>query len=195
VRTFHLDAAGIDFITPDIGAPWHQTECAIIEVNTNPGVRHEPTLERMLAEKFPEGTDGRIPSVLIVGGDDALVDALVGRVENSGKRIGFTNASRTRLAGQPRFAGGASLPERIKALLMDASCEALVVSCGADAITAHGLPFTRYDLGIIAEGENVPSAVVRLIEGNSSQTLDTTHSRLDGEAVLRHIKTVMDIPC
>lgn len=170
-RTFHLDAAGIDFVTPDIGAPWHQTECAIIEVNTNPGVRHEPTLERMLAEKFPEGTDGRIPSVLIVGGEDALVESVVEWVEKSGKRTGFTDAARTRLAGQPRFAGAARLPDRIKALLMDASCEALVVSCGAEAISAHGLPHTRYDLALIAEGTELPEDVLTLVKNNAKDTV------------------------
>ena len=170
-RTLRLGAVGIDFITPDIGKAWHETDCAIIEVNTNPGVRDEPTLERMLAEKFPEGTDGRIPSVLIVGADADPAHRIVEHLAAGGHRVGYTDAEKTFLAGKPRFAKGAKLTARIKGLLMDASCDALVVAMAADAIAAQGLPCTRYDICLAPQQLDSPSALDALLAANATHVV------------------------
>lgn len=191
-RTLHLDAVGIDFITPDIGKAWNETPCAIIEINCNPGVRDETTLEKMLLERFPAGSDGRIPSILILGGGAEVTDKVMEHVQSAGRRVGYTSGSLTLLAGQPRFAGAADLPARIQSLLLDSTCDVLVVSCTSADIAAHGLPHTRYDLILIAAKEQLSEDMFRLIENNSSQVIGQVTAKTMHEAALPLVAKVVN---
>jgi len=76
------------------------------------------------------------------------------------------------LAGQPRFFGGANLPTRILGLLLDSTCEALVVSCTPNHIVDFGLPHTCYDLAIVGASNVLNDDLRRLVKANSSQMID-----------------------
>src|SRR5690606_29814515 len=52
-RCFHLDAAGIDFITPDISRSWREVDCAVIEVNATPGFSADARAVQIMAARFP----------------------------------------------------------------------------------------------------------------------------------------------
>ncbi len=194
-RNFHLDAIGIDFITPDIGKAWHETDCAIIEVNCNPGMSDEAVLEKVLLNKFPARSDGRIPSILIVGEGTELVDGIVHYVNACGRRVGHTDGARTQLAGQLRFGATARLPARILSLLLDASCEALVVACTADEIAEYGLPHTRYDLALIGTSDSLTDNLRELIEENSSRMIDDVTVEKLGEVVQPLLARIMGEYC
>ncbi len=168
-NNFHLNAVGIDLITPDIGKAWHEVECAIIEVNTNPGTSDSDVMESILLERFPAGSDGRIPSILIVGEGTEFIDGAAQYLGAGGRRVGQTSSMRTQLAGQPRFRGTADLPGRVLSLLLDSTCEALVVACTPDEVAEYGLPHTIYDLALIAKSESLAAGIRQLIENNSSQ--------------------------
>ena len=62
-RCFGLDAAGVDFITPDITKSWREVVCAINEVNVPPGITDPGMAKSVFTEKFPQGSDGLIDSV------------------------------------------------------------------------------------------------------------------------------------
>lgn len=66
-REVGLDFAGVDLLMPDIGRSWLETGATICEINAqpqcNPGVYAD--ILRRLVE-----TDGRIPVVGVLGGDD-----------------------------------------------------------------------------------------------------------------------------
>jgi cyanophycin synthetase len=81
-RSFHSDAMGIDFITPDIGKAWHEIPCAVVDVNGSPGMSTEKILENILLEKFPEGENAQIPSILILEGSAEIVDSIANQVRN-----------------------------------------------------------------------------------------------------------------
>jgi len=81
-RLVGLDVAGIDFQSPDIARPWHENGAAILEVNSNPGLRPHwiadpsrdvvgPVFDRL----FPPGAPSRIPVVCVAGGE-GRVDGL-----------------------------------------------------------------------------------------------------------------------
>jgi cyanophycin synthetase len=163
-HSFHLDAIGIDFITPDIGASWRDVHCAIVEVNTTPGIGSDALAEKIMAIRF-SGHNGRIPCILVVGGGAELGQAVLATVSTSGKKTGYAGEVTT-LGGEHRFRGQSELPARILSLLLDPSCEALVVSCSVQEITDHGLPHTPYQFALLA-GE-IPHEVRKLIAGNAA---------------------------
>lgn len=74
-RIVGLDVAGIDFQSPDISRPWHENGAAILEVNSNPGLRPhwiaDPSRDvvgPVFARLFPPGALSRIPVVCVAGG-------------------------------------------------------------------------------------------------------------------------------
>jgi cyanophycin synthetase len=168
-RNFRMDAIGIDFITPDIGASWRDIACAIIEVNHNPGTSSGLAL-KIMRDRFPAGADGRIPSVLVAGGTEEMAQDVAQRLQARGKRVGWTSNNRTFLAGQARFGGEADLPKRILGLLLDSTCEALVVFCTQEDLVRFGLPHTRFDIALIA-AEDLPANLERLIADNASTSV------------------------
>ncbi len=193
-ENFRLDAIGIDFITPDITKAWYEIECAIIEVNSNPGVSNETFMEKMLSKRFPGESDGRIPSFLVVGLSAELVDYIVKYVSAYRKRVGHTSGTRTQLAGQLRFRDSADLPARILSLLLDSTCEALVVACSPDEIAEYGLPHTHYDLALIAKPSLLAEDMRQLIENNSSQTIENVSMERLDEAVQPSIAKILNVP-
>jgi cyanophycin synthetase len=150
-RYMRLDAAGIDFISPDITKSWRDGECAIIEINGRPGIASHFLAERVFSAKFPEGSNGRIPCMLVIDDEDALAAAVAERLKGHGTRVGFAGNKTTSLAGDRRFIHGGDLPTRILSLLFDPGCDALVVACRAADIENHGLPHARFDVALLAE--------------------------------------------
>lgn len=186
-RAFRLDAAGIDFITPDIARPWTDVPCAILEVNANPGT-DEVMAAHILPSRFA-GSDGRIPSLLIVGNDFAPARRVAERLAASGKRVGLTSAHETDLAGQTRFAQGTPLPERLFGLLIDPSCEILVVQMTVDDLAAYGLPHTRYTLAAAAR-DDLPADIYKLVADNTAHMIESSDARMAETVVEKLISTL-----
>lgn len=189
-RSFHMDALGIDFMTPDITKSWREIECAVLEVNSTPGFSSDGRAEIILREAFALGTDGRIPSIVLIGAASPLVDRVAGAVQAAGRRVGRTDATVTTLAGQPRFKDARSLPERVMALLLDAGCEALVIVGSPSDLQQHGFPLDRCDVALIAEGTPVTDPLRRLITDCAGATFDgVTESNVD-EKVLPMLASI-----
>jgi cyanophycin synthetase len=179
-RSFHSDAMGIDFVTPDIGKAWHEIPCAIVDVNGNPGMSTEKIFENILLEKFPEGENAQIPSILIVEGSAEIIDSIANQVRNCGRRIGQTSSAVTQIEGERRFGEAGSsektnFPARILSLLLDPRCEAVVVSCTADEIRECGLPHATFDLVLVAAPGGLADDLRILIETHSSQMIENVH--------------------
>lgn len=162
-RAFHLDATGIDFMTPDISRSWRDIPCGVLELNSTPGFSSDGRAEIILAAKFPPGSDGRLPSVLLVGASPAALAAVTAAVAASGRRAGWTDAQDTGIGAERRFTSPTSLPERVTALVLDPATEALVVSATADDLSTHGLPLDRFDLALVAGGGGLSGAAHSLL--------------------------------
>ncbi|MBL8894967.1 MAG: hypothetical protein JNJ53_10225 [Rhizobiales bacterium] len=171
-RNFWLDGAGIDFVTPDISISWREIPCAVVEVNSPPGITSDFLAEKCLSEKFPPGQNGRIPSVLIIAGDEALQSTVSDKLTATGLKVGRTDGKATYLDGERRHMGAADLPLRVMSLLLDPACGALVVSASATEIERHGIPHTRYDLAIMAAPDEIPQATRDLVAAQTNSVLD-----------------------
>jgi len=167
-RALHLDAAGIDFMTIDPSRSWRDGDAAVIEVNAAPGIG-DVIAERVIAQKFK--TDGRIPSVLVVDSNHKSGTAVAEILSNKGLRVGEVTPDSTRLGSERRFRGEAALPERIRALLVDPACEALVVTARPDEIAQCGLPHARFGLALVTEPGALSPEVDRLIATHVGRVL------------------------
>lgn len=145
-RTVRMDSLGIDFITPDISRSWRDVPCAVIEINQTPSLFTAAHVEALVECHFPAGNDGRIPTVLLVEANPALVDMVAGWLTAAGCSTGRTTPHATLLAGAVRCLPGTRLPDRVEALVADPACQALVVTMPAADIDRDGLPLDRFDL-------------------------------------------------
>lgn len=168
-RNVHLDAAGIDFVTPDIRVPWHKIRCAVIEMNAHPGIG-EVIARRVIANRFPDGFDGRIPSFLLVGGTFAGLEKIAAAAKAFGLNAGISDEETTRFGDEQRFFRKASLSERVLSLLLEPTCDVLAVSCSMAALSADGFPQTRFDLALV-EAETPLSPEDRQLLGRGASTV------------------------
>ena len=183
-RNFHLDVMGLDFMTPDVSKSWREVECAVLEVNATPGFSSDGRAAIILDAKFPGGSDGRIPAVVLVGASPAALAQVVTLCEAVGARVGHTDSASTFMAGRPRMKSPATLPKRVTALVVDTACEAVVIAATAQEIEAHGFPLARCDVALLGAGASIPAPVRRLI----ADCADTVHGLpgngiADGEAL------------
>jgi len=183
-RCFRLDAAGIDFMTADIARSWRETDGAVTEVNAMPGISFQSRADIILRARFPEGDDGRIPCIVLIGGGGALRGRAADALAAAGRRVGQTDASVTLMAGRERRLAGRTLASRVTALLLDTSCEALVVSATAGEIEREGFPLDRCDLVLITDAGQVSPSLRRLLERCAPAVLDVKADSFDGTLAL-----------
>lgn len=162
-RAMHLDTAGIDFMTPDIARSWREVPCAVLEVNVTPGFSSDARADLIMARRFPEGSDGRVPGVLLVDAGAAELDAVAQALAGTGLVVGATDGTRTTVGADRRFIRDAPLPDRVMALVLDPACEALVVSMTGGELARHGLPLDRFHVALVASGSGLSRAAVALL--------------------------------
>lgn len=179
-RSFHMDALGIDFMTPDITKSWREVDCAVLEINQTPGFSSDGRAEIILHEAFPPDSDGRIPSIVLIGAAWPVVERVAKMFKASGTRVGFTDATVTFLGKHPRCKGIRSLPDRVQSLLLDGGCEALVIAASPGDVEQHGFPLDRCDLALIAEGTPVTDPLQKLVNECAASTINgVTESNID----------------
>ncbi|MGE0723037.1 MAG: acetate--CoA ligase family protein [Alphaproteobacteria bacterium] len=173
---FGLDIAGIDYITPDIGRPWHAVPGIINEVNAQPNLgmitaRH---LFGELVGWMLGGTDGRIPIVAFTGGGPAARAALgtavhailradgrcAGLALRRGAWIGDRQVAWTDMSG---FPGG-------RLLLGDRQVEAAVIEMPAERTAAFGVPFDACDV-VAHLGDAEPTPISRDLASRARRAL------------------------
>lgn len=171
-RCFHLDAAGIDFMTPDISRSWRETDCAVIEINATPGFSSDDRAVQILGARFPSGCDGRIRTVVLIGADDDLFSAAGEALQTSGSCLGATDSQRTLLAGQERFAPSAALADRVRGLLLDSKCDALLIGVRPAEIEAQGFPLDRCSLALLSAETELSAPLRKLVETCAGRLAD-----------------------
>lgn len=181
-RCFHLDAAGIDFMTPDISRSWREVDCAVIEINATPGFSSDERAVQILQARFPPGCDGRIPTVVLIGGDEQLLMQAGEALQAKGACTGVTDGRQTLLAGQERFAPPAVLAERVRGLLLDSGCDALLIGTTPAEIEALGFPLDRCSLALLSAGTALSAPLRTLVEACAERVADdVTAANIDRE--------------
>ena len=157
-RLVGLDVAGIDFLTPDISRSWHDIRCAVLEVNSTPGLRPHlganpardvagPIVERY----FPEGFDGRIPTVGITGslGKTTTCHMVADILSAAGKHVACSTTQGA-WVGPDRTRRGDIAGGRAAALLMlDPSVDAGVFELARGGLLKIGMGLDSVEVGVV----------------------------------------------
>jgi cyanophycin synthetase len=171
-RCFHLDAAGIDFITPDISRSWREVDCAVIEINATPGFSSDARAVQIMQARFPAGCDGRIRTVVLIGAGHGGLEQAAQALQADGACVGMTDSRRTLLGGQQRFAASATLAERVHGLLLDVRCEVLLIGITPAEIETGGFPLDRCSLALLSAGTRLSAALLKLVQACSTRVIN-----------------------
>ncbi len=147
-KLFNLNIVGIDMITTDIQKPWYETGAIINEVNFSPQIgcgdmssSYIPTyLQRVI------NSEGRIPITVIVGGDNALKNAI--KHQNKLIKKGIScfitshNVSLNNFKKEITFTFQ-GIYKRCKVLLLNREVEELILVIQTDEILYTGLPIDK----------------------------------------------------
>jgi hypothetical protein len=136
----------------------------VLEVNVTPGFSSDARADLIMARRFPEGSDGRVPGVLLVDAGAAELDAVAQALAGTGLVVGATDGTRTTVGADRRFIRDAPLPDRVMALVLDPACEALVVSMTGGELASHGLPLDRFHVALVASGSGLSRAAIDLLQ-------------------------------
>lgn len=150
-RSFHLTSMGIDFITEDISKSWRETKCGVIETNHIPGIVSNKEAELIADKIFPKNQTGRIPSILLLNSDDNIPDWIIAKFKSEKINFGQITKTQTVLNQIVRGKKTDSISQRVSSLILDPTCEAILVSCDEIIMLQHGLPLDKFDLGIISK--------------------------------------------
>ena len=173
-RVVGLDIAGVDLITIDISRSWREVGGAVCAVNAQPAFDvlwvADPgrDLEGEVVDLLFAGRGARIPTVAVVGGDDAGAGAealhriwteagiVAGVCTRSVLRIGPRTVSRADLAG----------PNGVRMVLTDPAAAAAVFELPVDRLVRDGHPCDSYDVAaVLGGGGGAAVEVVRRARG------------------------------
>lgn len=176
-RAFRLDCVGVDFLTPDISRSWREVGGTVIEVNTTPGLLTDAQAAKLLQSKFADGTNGRIPAMLVLCESPAIKNRLFASLATVGHGIGVLTSTAVRLNGETRRTGAAlDAGSAAQALLLDPACEALVAICTIDEVRQGGLPLDRLTIGAWTENSQPDPAVLDLLRLVCDKTKSVTET-------------------
>jgi cyanophycin synthetase len=158
-RAVGLSAAGIDYITTDIGRPWH--ECgALIEVNATPGADvliaagHDPGA---VGSAMLGITPARIPVRLVVarGSELPLASGHL-RSMPSTDGFGWACGGEAAIGGMPLRAAPAEPWRAAEMLLRYTSLQRACLVCSVEELMRHGMPIDGAESTILYHCDSTP---------------------------------------
>jgi cyanophycin synthetase len=157
---FGIDVAGIDYITTDITRSPTETGGAICEVNVTPGIIPETFLkiaDRYLAPYFPAGTDGRVPTICLVGQPETR-----GLLSEGLAALLSTNVAQSDEVQFWGENGRGALPRRTAAALANPHVTGALITCTAQEISSTGIGIDRCSLAVLMPDVTTDAAVAIL---------------------------------
>lgn len=150
-RSCLLDVAGIDFVSPDIGASWRTHGGRIIEVNAGPAAdlhmfpQHGQARDvswHLIRSCLPAATPGRIPVVLCVGetSHDEFLSHVASELSGMGYRVGQLPANTMSAAATD-----------VAALLTNPAVDAAVLRWPLSQAAREGFPVDRVQVAVITD--------------------------------------------
>jgi cyanophycin synthetase len=161
-----LDIAGIDLRLHDIGAPLppagepDEVTGGVIEVNAVPGLRMHlaPVQGRardvgdsIVRAMFPNGSDGRIPTVSVTGtnGKTSVARLTAHLLAGTGLRVGMTSTDGVWIDGRPVLRADATGPRSAQTVLGDPTVQAAVLETARGGTLRRGLGYDWTDVGVV----------------------------------------------
>ncbi|MDR2903193.1 MAG: cyanophycin synthetase [Clostridiales bacterium] len=209
-----IDVAGIDIVTADIAKSIYETNGAVIEVNTAPGIRMHlyPSQGKarnvardIVSLLFPpeEKTDLPIVSVTGTNGKTSTVRLINHVLTSAGKTVGMTSTSGSYIGRKCIYPGDNSGPNSAKVLLAEKSIDIAVFETARGGILREGLGYDLADVGVITnitedhlgaggidtveDMAHVKSLVVEAVKPGGHAVLNAEDGMTD--AILKKIKT------
>ncbi|MBL8488626.1 MAG: ATP-grasp domain-containing protein [Rhodocyclaceae bacterium] len=149
-RAFHLDMAGLDFLTMDIHASPRESGGAFCEINPFPALRPHwlagdaaGRVERaILAFHFPEPDDGRIPLALVTGssGKSTTARMLAAILQAGGRKVGLACSDGCYAEGHRYRTGDCAGGPPARDLLLQPAIDAAVIELGRGGLLRAGVP-------------------------------------------------------
>ena len=155
-----LDICGVDVVCRDISQPLEAQEGAIVELNAGPNLLMflqpamgvvRPVGEAIIDMLFPEGHDGRIPTIGVTGthGKTSTIRLLTRLLQLDGPCLSVASSDGIRigqrvsrdLAGD-RLAGA-------QGILLHPWTQVAICEAGAEHILSDGLGFDRVSVGVV----------------------------------------------
>jgi cyanophycin synthetase len=191
-RVVGLDVAGVDVIAEDISRPLEEQGGVVIEVNAGPGLQMHyapesgqprPVGQAIVATLFPEGTDGRIPLVCVLGstGTEPVARLIANLLTSAGRLVGRTNAEGVFVGADRTQAGDCRNAVAARSVLLNPLVEAAVCETSLDSIVEQGLGFDRCHVAVMTSmGDGVK---LDLAEGDTPEKRALVY-RAAGDVVL-----------
>jgi cyanophycin synthetase len=155
-----LDVCGVDVVCRNIAQPLEDQGGGIVEVNAAPGLRMHlapsfgkprPLGEAIIGTLFPDGHNGRIPTVAVTGtnGKTTTVRLITHLLAQAGLTVGMTNTDGVFVGNQQTDSGDCSGPKSARSVLLHPDAQAAVFEVARGGLLREGLGFDRCEVGII----------------------------------------------
>jgi cyanophycin synthetase len=186
-QALKLDLAGVDLLIPDIARSWHESGAAICDVNGQPGTRQITAIDlpALILGRLVPG-DGRIPTVLVLGAaSDKLVRDIEWQLARSGTIMGCHDTTGVRVNGETLMRGAVTPYAAGRALALDRSVGAIVLSIGEDSVMRTGLPVARFDMLVLAGAQvSVPGQAAPVLRTTLETMLMMLLPACDGQVLV-----------
>ena len=194
-----LDVCGVDVVCRTVSQPLEDQGGAIVEVNAAPGLRMHlapsygkprPLGEAIIDSLYPNGEDGRIPTVAVTGtnGKTTTVRLIAHLLSCSGLRVGMTNTDGVFVDGKQTDSGDCSGPKSARSVLMHPDAEAAVFETARGGLLREGLGFDRCTVGVVTnvgEGDHLGMNFIETSEDIAAvKSIVAQNVAPDGVAVL-----------
>jgi cyanophycin synthetase len=194
-----LDVCGVDLVSKTVTRPLEEQGGGIVEVNAAPGLRMHlapsygrprPLGEAIVDMLYPQGENGRIPTVAVTGtnGKTTTVRLISHLLANAGLCVGMTNTDGVFIDGMQIDSGDCSGPKSARNVLMHPDVEAAVFETARGGILREGLGFDRCEVGVVTnvgEGDHLGLNYIETTEEVASvKSVVVQNVAPDGMAVL-----------
>jgi cyanophycin synthetase len=155
-----LDICGVDVVCRDIAVPLEHQDGVIVEINAGPNLlmflkpavgEVRPVGEAIINMLFPDGGDGRIPTIGVTGtrGKTTCIRWLVRLLERTGACLGVASSDGVRIGDRLSPTPDGDRIAGARGVLLHPWTEVAVCEAGAEHILSDGLGFDRCSVGVV----------------------------------------------